>query len=152
MTRSGHMTTLILVIFCLILMTCELVCGIKGCGSTHSSTCGHRGLGAGTRWTDEGHWSCPEDRQAGGTETEWDRKSVKERAEKARAESESCQEAGYGSKSRQVKSIQPVETQERDRDCLFEYQTTSPPWIKAMRGGLLSNFILCIFFLGYRKG
>ncbi len=40
---------------------------------------------------------------------------------------ESCQEAGYGSKSGQVKSTQPVETQERDSDCQFEYQTLSPP-------------------------
>lgn len=57
-----------------------------------------------------------------------ERERVKEREEEARA----CQDAGYGSKSRQVKSTQPKETQERDSDCQFEYQPVSPPWIKAM--------------------
>lgn len=87
----------VLFIFSLILMTYEPVCGLEWCDSIHTSTCGCWGLGACTRWTDEGRWACPEDRLAGGTETESDRnrrerdsewERVKEGAGKARTVSE----------------------------------------------------------------
>lgn len=128
MTGSGHITVFIFLFFPLILTTYEGADGVEACSGIYTRR-------EGTRWTDEGRRACPEDRLAEWIETESDR-NRRERAnervysqrESRKSESrvrESCQEAGYGSKSRQVKSTQPVKTQ-WERDSKSEYQSAAP--------------------------